>query len=189
MLEAPTILKLWLKIVPDYTVSFVRILLCIVIVDSMARPLMTAAAATGDVKKYQSIIGGVLLSIVPVAYIVLKLGGDPNSVYVVHLAICIIAFFARLLIIRPMIKLSLRQFFSYVIWPCMLVAVASFVLSYIICRVFPDGLLYSFINCLISIIFVAFFSYIIGLTNSERRFFNEKILGILRIIRHDSNRR
>ncbi len=79
ILETPVLLKLWLNVVPDYSVPFLRILLVIVIIDSMARPFMNAAAATGDVKKYQSIIGGILLSIVPIAYLVLRLGGDPTS--------------------------------------------------------------------------------------------------------------
>ena len=55
VLETEPIITLWLKIVPEYTVPFIRLLLVIVIIDSMAKPLMTAAAATGDVKKYQMI--------------------------------------------------------------------------------------------------------------------------------------
>lgn len=186
ILETPVLLTLWLKIVPDYTVPFLRLLLCIVIIDSMARPLMIAAAATGDVKKYQSIIGGILLSIVPVAYTVLKLGGNPTSVYVVHLCICIIAFIARLLIIKPMIHLSIKEYFVSVITPCLFVTLFSFGVSYLIHRALPEGLSYTFVMCIASAVIVAAFSYGLGLTNSERAFVNEKIRVVSgKIIRND----
>lgn len=186
IMETEPIITLWLKIVPDYTVAFVRILFCIVIVDTMAKPLMTAAAATGDVKKYQSIIGGILLAIVPIAYVVLKLGGDPTSVYIVHLSIAAVAFIVRLLIIRPMISLSLRQFFTAVILPCSLVSLFSFILSLLTRQFLPEGLLYMFVVCAISALLVALFAYSIGLTKGERAFVNSKIGGVInKITRHD----
>ena len=184
VMETQMILTLWLKMVPDYTVSFLRILLCIVIVDSMARPLMTAAAATGDVKKYQSIIGGLLLSIVPIAYIVLKLGGNPLSVYIVHLSICVVAFIARLLIIRPMIHLSLRKYFISVILPCAFVAVSSFVVSYVIYNIIPSGIGGSFIVCCLSAISVAVFGYFVGLSKGEKEFVKSKAVTIVSRITH-----
>ena len=184
VMETESIIALWLKIVPAYTVPFVRLLLCIVIIDTMARPRMTAAAATGDVKKYQSIIGGILLAIVPIAYVVLKLGGNPTSVYVVHLSICVIAFITRLLIIRPMINLSLRGFFSAVILPCGLVAVVSLVFSFLIKQMLPEGLLGVIIVCALSALLVVLFEYSIGLTKGERIFVNSKIMGVYHKITH-----
>lgn len=175
IMETELILTVWLKIVPDYTVPFLRVLLCIVIVDSMARPLMTAAAATGDVKKYQSIIGGLLLSIVPIAYIVLKVGGNPLSVYIVHLSICIVAFLARLLIIRPMIRLSLRHYFTSVILPCVLVAFLSFLFSSLINYVMPDGIAGALVVCSLSAVSVAIIGYFVGLSKGEREFVRIKI--------------
>lgn len=189
ILETPVLLTLWLKVVPDYTVPFLRLLLGIVVIDSMARPLMTAAAATGDVKKYQSIIGGILLSIVPVAYIVLKLGGDPTSVYVVHLCICIIAFIARLLIIKPMIHLSIKEYFISVISPCLFVTLLSFGFSYLMHRALPEGLTYTFVMCIASVVIVSAFSYGLGLTNNERAFVNEKIKVLVKNRRNDNRNR
>lgn len=186
VLETEPIITVWLKIVPEYTVSFIRILLCIVIIDSMARPLMTAAAATGDVKKYQSIIGGILLSIVPIAYIVLKLGGNPTSVYIVHLSICIVAFLARLFIIRPMIKLSIRRFCFAVILPCEIVAIASLTVSRLVKELLPKNLFGVLLVCIFCVVIVALFSYLIGLTKGERLFVNSKMKDVYnKIIRHD----
>lgn len=175
MIETDIILKVWLKIVPDYTVIFLRLLLCIVIIDSVARPLMAAAAATGDVKLYQSLIGGILLSIVPIAYIVLKLGGSPASVYMVHLVICVVAFVARLLVVRPMIRLSLRQYFISVVVRCFLVLAVSLPLSLLVRHFLPVGILSAILVCILSIIIAVASSYMLGLNTNERAFVHEKM--------------
>lgn len=180
VIETDMILKVWLKIVPDYTVIFLRLLLAIVIIDSVARPLMTAAAATGDVKLYQSLIGGILLSIVPIAYIVLKLGGSPASVYVVHLVICIIAFLTRLWIIKPMIKLSVRHYFNNVILRCALVFIVSSPLSLLFKHLLPVGIISTIMVCVFCVLVASITSYILGLDKGERQFVNTKGMELFR---------
>ena len=180
VIEADMILTVWLKIVPDYTVIFLRLLLAIVIIDSVARPLMTAAAATGDVKLYQSLIGGILLSIVPIAYIVLKLGGSPASVYVVHLVICIIAFLTRLWIIKPMIKLSIRHYFSNVILRCAVVLLVSSPLSLLVKHLLPVGIISTIMVCVVCVLVATITSYMLGLDKGERQFVNTKGMELIR---------
>ena len=128
MIETETLLAIWLKKVPEYSVTFLRLILCVTIIDAMANPLMVSAAATGKVKLYQSVIGGILLAILPISYITLKLGGNPASVFIVHLCMCIIAFTVRLFIIRPMIKLSLSSYFTQVLLRCIVVAIIAAIL-------------------------------------------------------------
>lgn len=179
MIEAPVILRLWLSTVPDWTASFLRLMLVVVIVDSVANPLMTSAAATGRIKLYQSVLGGIQLLIVPVAYVVLRMGGEPNSVFVVHICICLIAFAVRLFIVRGMIGLSIKKYL-------MEVCVKSGVVT-VVATVLPLTLYFSMTNSLLSAIVVVFVSlgsvavsaYAIGLTKSERVFVSDKIGHIL----------
>ena len=182
ILEADMILKVWLKMVPDYTVIFLRLLLFIVIIDSVARPLMTAAAATGDVKLYQSLIGGILLSIVPIAYVVLKLGGSPESVYVVHMIIGIIAFLTRLWVISPMIDLSIRQYFSSVILRSLLVLLVSLPLCFLVKYLLPVGILPTIIVCTVCMLVASAASYMLGLDKGERQFVNAKGMELIKRI-------
>lgn len=44
-------------------------MLCTTIIDAMAGAFMVSAQATGAVRVYQSVVGGILLTIVPVSYI------------------------------------------------------------------------------------------------------------------------
>ncbi len=178
MIETEMILKIWLKIVPDYTIVFLRLLLCIVMIDSVARPLMTAAVATGNVKLYQSLIGSILLSIVPIAYVVLKFGGSPESVYIVHLVICIIAFSTRLWVIKSMIQLSLHQYFSSVILRGMIVLGVSFPLCLQIKHFLPSGILPTIFDCFVCIVVALASSYLWGLTTPERQFVHIKCIEI-----------
>lgn len=184
LMETETILVIWLKIVPDYTVPFLQLLLIIMLVNSTSNPLMTAAAATGNVKKYQSVIGGILLSIVPIAYFVLRMGGDPTSVYIVYLIILVIAFIARLLIVRPLIHLSLRNYFSKVVSICAFIFVLSGGTAYAFKMLLPQGVLYSVLICIISILLVLFYSYFLGLTKGEKIFIDDKIRNVINKCMH-----
>ena len=184
IMETKPILTLWLTIVPDHTVIFLRLLLVIVIIDAVARPLMTSAAATGNVKKYQSVIGGILLSIVPIAYIVLKFGGSPASVYIVYLCVAIVAFISRLLIIRPMIHLSLRQYTQYVVMRIFLVTVVSFLSILFVRALLPANSLGTLLVCFFSIVIALIASYALGLTTNERNFVRQKVTFVMHKLHH-----
>lgn len=168
VIEAPVILDLWLKTVPDYSVTFLRIMIATMIIDSTANPLMVSAAATGNVKVYQSIIGGILLAILPIAYIVLKLGGAPWSVFLVHFCVCCVAYIARLFIIRPMINLQISTFVKEVILRCAIVALAAIVTPMAAHLFFPKTIISSVTVIILSVVCAASSSFYLGLDSHER---------------------
>ena len=174
-IEIDFVLNLWLEEVPAYTNVFVILTLCICMIDSVSNPFMTASAATGKVKIYQSVVGGILLSIVPIAYVVLKMGGNPYSVFIVNLVVGLIAFSARLIIVKNLIKLSIREYFIKVIVPCSMVLLPSAVLAILIKHFMPDAPWCSFLNIALIVIATVVVSYTFGLSRSERVFLIEKI--------------
>ena len=182
VIEADAILNIWLKSVPEYTVVFLRLILCVTIIDAVANPLMVAASATGRVRVYQGVVGGILLCILPISYVVLKWGGNPASVFIVHLFICILAFIVRLFIIRPLIALSIRNFCRLVIYPCLIVASVSVALSIGVKEflLVTQGFFHSLSMCVITVVIVSITIYILGLNASERKFVGEKLKTILR---------
>lgn len=178
--EIDTVLEIWLKEVPAYTNIFVCLMFVICMIDSVSNPFMTAAAATGKVRIYQSVVGGILISIVPLAYIVLKLGGNPYSVFFVHIAVGLIAYTARLLIVNKLIKLSIREYFAHVIIPCVLVLLPSVLFAVFIKQFMPDGILFTFINVAIIVVVTAIISFLLGLSKHERSFILNKVRMIRR---------
>lgn len=175
VMEINTILNVWLKNPPQWTGIFVCVILCAAIVDAVARPFMTAAAATGDVKVYQSVVGGILLAIVPIAYIVLKLGGNPVSVFIVHLSVAIVAFVVRLFIIRPMIKLSILEYLKKAMLPIFLVLLSGTIVPLLLRLSLSDSLINAGIVITVSVISASTAAYIFGLTSHERAFINSKM--------------
>lgn len=183
--ETKTVLTLWLGTVPEYTVTFVRLMLCVTIIDAVANPLMISASATGRVKKYQSVVGGVLLMVLPLSYVALRAGGAPWSVFAVHLGVCLSAFVVRLCIVRPMIRLSLHGYLRQVIAPIMLVTVVSVVPPLLLRGWLPGGLLGACAVGAASVVAVAASSYTLGLTPSERGFVRGKLLARFVPSRHN----
>lgn len=176
ILETNMILSLWLKEVPNYTVPFLRLMLCITIIDAVANPLMISAQATGKVKLYQSVVGGILLAILPISYMVLKLGGNPTSVFIVHLCICIVAFGIRLFIIRSMIHISLRDYMVNVIMRCVVVTGMSIFLPICLHVSLEQNTTSFLIIIIVSIFCVGISAYSVGLKTSERKFVRQKAI-------------
>ena len=176
-IETPLLLNIWLKDVPNYTIPFLRIILCITIIDSVSNPIMISAPATGNVKLYQSVIGGILLLIVPISYTVLKLGGSPISVFIVHFTICIIAFWVRIYIIRTMINLSIKKYFQKVILKIILVGATSIIIPLIITYIGNNmpTLIHLIVVCSSSILSSLIFIYTLGLSSNEKTFITNKI--------------
>ncbi len=176
MIGANPILSLWLKEVPEWSVTFARIILIIIFVDVVANPLMISSAATGNVKVYQTVISLVMLSVLPIAYMVLKSGAAPSAVFVVHLIICIVAFIIRLYIVAPMIALSKWQYVKRALLPCFYVVVPSVILV---------GYLYSYMRyhtytiimwVIMSFIVILCFIYALGMTRQEKVVVREKVI-------------
>jgi Na+-driven multidrug efflux pump len=174
-LETSFLLNLWLTTVPEWTVSFTRIMLCIIMVDSVAAPLMTSSAATGNVKLYQTVIGGTMLLIVPVSYLLLKLGYNPSVVFFVHLAFCLMTFVLRLIIVRPMIQLSIREYLKVALWPCLKSGVLAIIIPTVLYMLLPNNLTNGVLVLLSSIIFSIIAVYLLGITPNERAFINQKV--------------
>lgn len=183
VLETEIILTVWLKTVPDYTVTFVRLMLCTSMIDTLSNPLMVAATATGNVKVYQSVVGGILLAILPISYIVLKLGGSPSSVFIVHFIISILAFISRVYIVHKLINLNIKDFILNVVCRCLLVLLLAVPLP-IILKCYTEESWLSFCGiCLLCVVVVVTISFYVGFDNSEKKFAKSKALYLINKVR------
>jgi len=135
IVETPYILKIWLKVVPDHTVWFVRLILLFALCDSASRPLITAILATGNIKNYQLIIGAFQFLCLPFSYIFLDRGFPPEITLIVALVLNLCCLVVRLILLRSMIGLSARIYIKNVVCRVALIGVVSSVLPfYLSCR-------------------------------------------------------
>jgi len=187
-LEAETALNLWLKQVPDYSVIFFRLIIITTMIDAISNSIMTSVDATGRIRNYQLIVGGTLLMIVPISYVVLRMGCAPYSVFIVHIIVAMIAFCLRLLLGSKIVGFSKRLFIRNVLLPVAIVAVASSVLPIILRLCLPDSIYRMLIVVVVSVICVAGAIWFFGLDNSEKQLVTNKIKDIKgKFIKHDKH--
>lgn len=177
-LEANQILHVWLGIVPDHTVWFFRLIAFIMLTETLANPYIVANQATGKVKKYQAVCGGLLLCIVPIAYIVLKLGGNPESVYIVHGCIAVITQATRVYMMRNLISLSMMTYVRKVIIPIISVAVSAALIPTLVYNEMPISVFSFFVVCALCVICTIAASYYIGTNKDEKALIQERIVAI-----------
>lgn len=162
------ILTLWLKRVPQYTVWFTRIILCTMLFDTLANPLMIASQAVGKVKVYQSVVGGTLLLILPFSYLSLKLGAIPESVFIIQFVFSLVATLLRVLIVGKLIDLKVSFYVRKVVLRILVVFVTSLTLSVILSLIFDIDILSRIVVTLLCPLITLATILIIGLTQNER---------------------
>jgi len=131
LIRTEDVLNAWLIEPPKYTELFLRLILINIIVESISRPLITAAQATGKIKLYQLVVGGILLLNIPASYYALKAGHTPASVFIVAIILTLIAGVARVLMLKRVFKFSCGQFFKYSLIRIILVTIVAVSLTLI----------------------------------------------------------
>ena len=183
LMETNFILTLWLKTVPDDAVIFTQIMICISLIYTTANPCIIANQATGKVKIYQMVVGGILLLILPISYVVLKLGAPAYSVFIVHFCIESLAQFSRMYMLRKLIHLPLWQYMKNIYIPIVSTVAIAIILPLVVRLQFAEGWLRFLAVGFTCVLSVGASSYFIGFTKQERVFFLDKSLRLLRIKR------
>ena len=163
------LMGLWLKEVPAQSVSFARLFLVLSLSESISNPLMTSALATGRIRRYQSVVGGLIMLNLPVSYVFLKAGAPPEVTVAVAIGISQICFFARLAILRGLVGLSARQFIIRVYCNVLCVTAAALVLPLLTGRYMPDGFGGFCLSLAVCVVSAGLSVLFIGCSRDERR--------------------
>lgn len=183
ILNIDYILHLWLGDVPKHTNTFIILVLLFSLSETLARPLITAMLATGKIRNYQLIVGTIQMMNLPISYLCLKNGYPPESVFITALIISVCCEISRLLMLRKMIGLSVRDFLKNVYLKVILVFIISLTISHIQQCVLGKDFIHVIINCILSVVISTASVYYIGCNNSERKFFTNKIISIKNILK------
>lgn len=169
LLNTDAVLGLWLKDVPAHTTIFVQLFLIFALSESLSNPMITAMLATGRIRNYQLVVGGLQLLNIPVSYICLKMGAAPEVTVIVAIALSQICLWARLFMLGRATGFPVGVFVTevyakclFVVLPCVAVVPALFEF------IKPDdiwGTCYSIALC---VIWSAIMIYTIGMGREER---------------------
>lgn len=176
LLETNTILHLWLgSNVPEFTVSFTRIIILTAFVSAFANPTTGVVYATGKIRSFSIWVSSLNLMIVPVAYLFLKIGHGPLSALIVSLVITILVQITRLYYASKVANFGLSEYFSKVVLPISLYSVLTSALPIISYKLMAEGILRLFVICALSVICSGLFVFLIGLEKYEKNLLYKRL--------------
>lgn len=168
LLETNFVFTLWLKDVPEYVVLFTRLVIICALIDSLSFPLMTAAQATGRIKKYQSITGGMMLLNLPVSYIFLKIGYPPVTVFYIAIINSCVCLLIRLYLLQTMVGLQMKRYLANVILPLSVVILVSYIIPLFLKNKMDEGIIKFIVVAITGLVCSVACIFLFGLSAEER---------------------
>ncbi|WLD24698.1 MATE family efflux transporter [Flavobacterium dauae] len=171
LIHTQYILSVWLTDVPHYTVIFVRLSIVVSLINTISGTLMTMLQAIGKIKWYQIIDGFLVFLNLPLSYIFLKITEKPEIVYVVIIAISIISFIPRVILLRKYISFNISSFFLKIILNIFIIVVALSTVFLLSMRFFlaTDNLFKFFICLSIEFLIIFITIFYLGIGKNERK--------------------
>lgn len=162
------ILYLWLGDVPSYTNQFISIIFIYQLIDAISMPFLTCIQAKGGIRNYQIIISLLILINIPLAYIVLRVGGNPYLIWSTKIVVNIFCFIYRCYYVKKYISIDIWGFVKGVIGRISLITAICTPPVILIKNNIEDELL-SLMYSLVSSVLISLISiYIWGLNSAER---------------------
>lgn len=181
--EAPLVLEVWLKEVPEGTALFLRIILFTALLNTLSNPLIVSMHASGIVRNFQIVVGGLSLLTLPLVYVACKLGYDAYMGLVVVLVMEFLCHLARLYMLRRIVGFPARSFFCVVTLRMMVVTLFAMPLPWFAyTHIELAGLRFATV-CVASLVSCMVLGLYGALDAEERGFVVEKVQTILKKVR------
>jgi len=174
-IETPFILELWLKIVPNHTVSFCRLILINNLVWSLRNPIVTAFHAIGKIKVANLVCGSLFYLIIIFSYLCLKIGFPPESVFIVTIFFSVLIQVTELILLKKLISFSVKTYFKEVIFISILVLIIAAIVPFFVSIIFEQGILRFLIVGFSSVIALFFTIFYIGIAKKDKNLIVSKI--------------
>lgn len=168
IIEMPTILELWLKTPPEGAILFSRLVLIDTLIFTVSHPIAMTARATGNISKYELILGTLQLTVFFISWLVLWMGYPPYSVYLVSIAISLVMFVVRINIVKQLIYFKIVIFLRRVILPLVSVVIITSSLSILVSFKLNGTIIQSGLLIFTSILISCLTIYVIGMSKSEQ---------------------
>ena len=175
MFQTEFILDIWLKHYPEHTASFIRLALIVSMLHVISNTMVTAMLATGNIKKYQIIVGGLGMLVFPLAMIAFYLECPPEAAYYSTLTVFVLQLLIRLKLLNQMVGMPIGGFLKNVLLKILVVTVISILPLIVLLHFLGEGWMDFIIVCSTSVIISLVAISFIGLTSSEREFVIKEI--------------
>ena len=174
--NADYLLSIWLKEVPEHSSLFVQLFLIFALSESLSNPMITAMLATGNIRNYQLVVGGIQLLNLPVSYVCLRMGAIPEVTVIVAIIISQICMWARLLMLSKATGFPVLPFLEEVYFSVLFkVVCGSLVVPLILEAVKPEGIAGFLVSTSVCVLWSMFVIMALGLQSDERKWIVNKI--------------
>jgi hypothetical protein len=167
-LELPFLIKTWLKIVPEFTILFCKLILINLLIEKSTFEITNAIRAVGNVKNFQLTEAVIRILNLPLCYLFLKLGYSPNIIFYISITISFIIVFERLFFGKRLIGLDVTGFLLHSVIPPILVLIISVFLTYCLQSLLLDGYIRFFVVSIFGTLISFILFWIIGLKINEK---------------------
>ena len=127
------ILNLWLgtENVPKYTAQFIRMIIVIGLLEAVSTPVVNVIYASGKIKSFQIAIGCFTLLVLPISYILLKIGMGPESLYYVTMIFALISILIRIFFLKGCMDFGLCKYIKNIFGQAVLFSFLLFAINFI----------------------------------------------------------
>jgi Na+-driven multidrug efflux pump len=115
LIKIEYILDLWLKNIPEFTVTFCTWWLLKAIIDQVFLPLIKTIEATGDIKTYQIITSLMAISALVISYYLLSTGHEAHTLYIIYFCYALLIGLVTTLFSSIKCDLNISSFFKNVV--------------------------------------------------------------------------
>ena len=169
LLKTEYILQLWLNTVPKGAVFITKALLINNLITCINLIVVIGVHATGKMKLTGAINGTLLLSCLPVMYLLLKIGLGYESCYYLFIIATIVNFWCILFVLKKqMSQFKVRNFLTHAIIPLAISTSATYITCCFFERLIPNSLIFFIFYVLICIATTSIVFWLLSLNRGER---------------------
>lgn len=183
MMEMEFVLSLWLEVVPEYTSAFIKITVLASFVQYSNLMVLKGIVAIGKVKQISTLTVPMFFIILPLVYIVLKIGWEPTAVYIVSVIPSFLGFLMNLWILSKYTNFHSRIFFFQVFIKSILLICIASIIPFILRLMMDDSWQRFIVVCSTSVISTIIIIYLLGLNTDTKSMVKNKMQEVLKKIR------
>lgn len=178
ILEAEIILSIWLKEVPEHTVTFLRLAIIGSMINMLGNTSYTACMATGRLKRYVIIISGVGFLVFPLTWVAFQYGLPADSAYFAFIIVYSLVLIVRLYIMKGLLNFPPKMFVFGVILKISIVTIAAAAIPLAVYMTMPESFTRFIAMTTISTLLTCISIYNLGLSKGEKQKITKKCLQI-----------
>ena len=169
VIEVDYVLHLWLgDEIPEFSTVFTVLVLIKMLISTLNLPFTQIVHASGEMKKFQIITGGITCMIIPLGWIAFKMGLSPVSIFLIAVFLALSTQVACNIIVKQIFDYDLNRYLTCVILPIVSITVMAPILPWFIHISMPQSFIRLVFVTLVSSIIIIAYTYFVVLSTEEK---------------------